>query len=139
MKQACRRSSPRISPGPCGRRSPASTSTWLSCRIPTSIRSRSPSISLIPEPMTSWIPALANGGAIVPIDDYVTKYMNKADLDDYHPLYKSITLYKGKRWGVFDDGDQFALYYRKDIFDDAKLNSAYQAKFGKSLALPTTW
>jgi multiple sugar transport system substrate-binding protein len=87
----------------------------------------------------AWIPALANGGVIVPIDDYVAKYMNQADLDDYHPLYKSITLYKGKRWGVFDDGDQFALYYRKDIFDDPKLKSAYQAKFGKAFAVPTTW
>ena len=87
----------------------------------------------------AWIPALANGGVIVPIDDYVSKYMNQADLDDYHPLYKSITLYKGKRWGVFDDGDQFALYYRKDIFADPKLQSAYQAKFGKALEVPTTW
>ena len=57
----------------------------------------------------AWIPALANGGVILPIDEYVAKYMNKADLDDYHPLYKSITLYKGKRWGVFDDGDQWRV------------------------------
>ena len=84
----------------------------------------------------AWIPALANGGVILPIDDYVAKYMNKADLDDYHPLYKSITLYKGKRWGVFDDGDQWALYYRKDVFDDPKLKAAYQAKFGKPFAVP---
>ena len=41
----------------------------------------------------SWIPALADGGVIQPIDDYVSKYMNPADLDDYHPLYKTITLY----------------------------------------------
>jgi multiple sugar transport system substrate-binding protein len=82
---------------------------------------------------------MANGEVIVPIDDYVAKYMNPADLDDYHPLYKSITMYKGKRWGVFDDGDQFALYYRKDIFADPKLQAAYQAKFGKPLAVPTTW
>src|SRR6266446_4305101 len=87
----------------------------------------------------AWIPALANGGVILPVDDHVAKYMNKADLDDYHPLYKSITLYKGKRWGVFDDGDQLALYYRKDIFDDPKLKSAYQAKFGKPLGVPQTW
>jgi multiple sugar transport system substrate-binding protein len=87
----------------------------------------------------AWIPALANGGVILPIDDYVAKYMNKADLDDYHPLYKSITMYKGKRWGVFDDGDQWALYYRKDVFDDPKLKAAYQAKFGKPFAVPTTW
>jgi multiple sugar transport system substrate-binding protein len=87
----------------------------------------------------AWIPALANGGVILPIDDYVAKYMNKADLDDYHPLYKSITVYKGKRWGLFDDGDQWALYYRTDVFGDPKLRSAYQAKFGKPLAVPTTW
>ena len=87
----------------------------------------------------AWIPALANGGAILPIDDYVEKYMNKADLEDFHPLYKSITIYKGKRWGVFDDGDVLCLYYRKDIFADPKLQSAYQAKFGKQLEVPKTW
>jgi multiple sugar transport system substrate-binding protein len=87
----------------------------------------------------AWIPALANGGAILPIDDYVEKHMNKADLEDFHPLYKSITIYKGKRWGVFDDGDVLCLYYRKDIFADPKLQSAYQAKFGKQLEVPRTW
>ena len=54
---------------------------------------------------------------IAPLDDYVAKYMNKADLDDYHPLYKALPTYKGKIWGFFDDGDMFALYYRKDIFE----------------------
>jgi multiple sugar transport system substrate-binding protein len=87
----------------------------------------------------AWIPGLANGGAIVPIDDYVEKHMNKADLDDYHPLYKNITSYKGKRWGVFDDGDMFCLYYRTDIFGDAKLQDAYQKKFNKTLDVPKTW
>src|SRR5215472_455825 len=87
----------------------------------------------------AWLPSLANGGAIVPIDDYVAKHMSKADLEDYHPLYKSMPTYKGKRWGFFDDGDMFALYYRKDIFADPKLQSAYQAKFGKPLAIPKTW
>ena len=87
----------------------------------------------------AWIPALANGGAIAAIDDYVDKYMNKADLEDYHPLYKDITLYKGKRWGVFDDGDMFALYYRTDIFGDPKLKDAYQKKFSKQLEVPKTW
>jgi multiple sugar transport system substrate-binding protein len=87
----------------------------------------------------AWIPPLADGGVLTPIDDYVSKYMNPADLNDYHPLYKSITLYKGKTWGVFDDGDQWALYYRTDIFGDDKLKSAYKAKFGKDLSVPTTW
>ncbi len=55
---------------------------------------------------------MANGGVILPIDDYVEQYMDKADLEDFHPLYQFLPTYKGKRWGFFDDGDVFALYYR---------------------------
>ncbi len=87
----------------------------------------------------AWIPSLADGGVIAPIDDYVDKYMNKADFEDYHPLFKSIVTYKGKRWGVYDDGDMFALYYRKDLFEDPKLKDAYSKKFGKALDVPKTW
>lgn len=87
----------------------------------------------------AWTPSLADGGVIAPLDDYIAKYMNLADLEDYHPLYKALPTYKGKIWGFFDDGDIFALYYRKDIFEDPKMMEAYQAKFGKALAPPTTW
>ncbi|MBS3651477.1 extracellular solute-binding protein [Pseudaminobacter sp. 19-2017] len=87
----------------------------------------------------AWTPSLADGGVIAPLDDYIAKYMNKADLDDYHPLYKALPTYKGKIWGFFDDGDMFALYYRKDIFEDPKLKEAYQAKFNAELAPPKTW
>jgi multiple sugar transport system substrate-binding protein len=87
----------------------------------------------------AWTPSLADGGVIAPLDDYIAKYMNKADLDDYHPLYKALPTYKGKVWGFFDDGDMFALYYRKDIFEDPKLKEAYQAKFNAALAPPKTW
>jgi multiple sugar transport system substrate-binding protein len=86
-----------------------------------------------------WIPSLADGGVIAPIDDYVAKYMNQADFRDYHPLYQSLPTYKGKRWGFFDDGDQFALYYRADVFGDAKLKAAYKAKYQRDLRVPQTW
>ena len=86
-----------------------------------------------------WTPALADGGVIAPLDDYIAKYMNMADLEDYHPLYKALPTYKGKTWGFFDDGDMFALYYRKDIFEDPKLMEAYQAKFNKKLEVPKSW
>lgn len=87
----------------------------------------------------AWLPSLVDGGVLAPLDDYFAKYMNKADLEDYHPLYKSLPMYKGKTWGFFDDGDMFALYYRKDIFEDPKLKDAYQAKFSKALEPPKTW
>jgi multiple sugar transport system substrate-binding protein len=87
----------------------------------------------------AWTPSMADGGVIVPLDDYIAKYMNMADLEDYHPLYKALPTYKGKIWGFFDDGDMFALYYRKDIFEDPKMMEAYQAKFSAPLGPPKTW
>ncbi len=87
----------------------------------------------------AWTPSLADGGVIAPLDEYIAKFLNKADLDDYHPLYKALPTYKGKVWGFFDDGDMFALYYRKDVFDDPKLKEGYQKKFGKALEVPKTW
>ena len=87
----------------------------------------------------AWTPSLADGGVIAPLDDYIGKYMNKADFEDYHPLFKALPTYKGKIWGFFDDGDMFALYYRKDIFEDPKMKDAYQKKFGKALEVPKTW
>jgi multiple sugar transport system substrate-binding protein len=89
--------------------------------------------------LPAWLPSLADGGVIAPLDDYIARYMNTADLEDYHPLYKALPTYKGKVWGFFDDGDMFALYYRKDIFEDPKMQEAYQAKFGKPLEAPKTW
>ncbi|MGI6851389.1 extracellular solute-binding protein [Mesorhizobium sp. 1B3] len=87
----------------------------------------------------AWTPSLADGGVIAPLDDYIAKHMNMADLEDYHPLYKALPTYKGKIWGFFDDGDMFALYYRKDIFEDPKMMEAYQAKFSRPLGPPKTW
>ncbi|MEZ0167886.1 extracellular solute-binding protein [Microvirga sp. TS319] len=87
----------------------------------------------------AWTPSLADGGVIQPLDELMAKYINQDDLNDYHPLYKALPTYKGKVWGFFDDGDMFALYYRKDIFDDAKLKESYQKKFGKPLQVPKTW
>ena len=108
--------------------------------LPDLYSKASPSTSPARAPTTSstsapaWTPSLADGGVIAPLDDYIAKYMNMADFEDFHPLYKALPTYKGKIWGFFDDGDIFALYYRKDIFEDPKLMEAYQAKFGKALA-----
>jgi multiple sugar transport system substrate-binding protein len=87
----------------------------------------------------AWTPSMADGGVIAPLDDHIAKFMNTSDLDDYHPLFKALPTYKGKIWGFFDDGDMFALYYRKDIFEDPKMMDAYQKKFNKALAVPKTW
>ena len=87
----------------------------------------------------AWVPSMAEGGVIAPIDDLLAKYANAADQADYHPLYRAMTTYKGKTWGFFDDGDVFMLYYRRDVFEDPKLKDAYKAKFNQDFRVPQTW
>jgi multiple sugar transport system substrate-binding protein len=87
----------------------------------------------------AWVPEFADRGIIIPIDDLVAKYKAKATFADLHPLYRLLSKYKGKTWGFFDDGDVWNLYYRTDIFSNAKLRKAYAAKFKRSLTVPRTW
>jgi multiple sugar transport system substrate-binding protein len=87
----------------------------------------------------AWIPDFADRGLIMPVDDLVKKYKVKATFADLHPLYRALSKYKGKTWGFFADGDVWNLYYRKDIFANAKLRKAYKAKFKRSLRVPRTW
>lgn len=86
-----------------------------------------------------WIPDLADRGVIIPIGQYVRKYKAQKSLSDIHPLYRALATYKGQTWGFYDDGDIWMLYYRKDIFGNASLKRAYQAKFKRALRVPRTW
>lgn len=87
----------------------------------------------------AWIPDFADQGVILPIDSLVKKFKAQATVADLHPLYRALGRYKGKTWGFFDDGDVWALYYRKDIFANTKLKAAYKAKFKQDLRVPRTW
>jgi len=87
----------------------------------------------------AWIPEFADRGVIIPIDDMLKKYKAQATLNDLHPLYRLLGKYKGKNWGFFADGDVWSLYYRKDVFGNAKLQKAYKAKFKRDLRVPKTW
>jgi multiple sugar transport system substrate-binding protein len=88
----------------------------------------------------AWVPDYAASGIIIPIDDYVKKYMTKADLDDIEPGHRIGMIYdQGKIWGMPADGDLFILYYRVDLFNDAGNKAQFKAKYGYELAPPKTW
>ena len=87
----------------------------------------------------SWLPDFADRGVIAPLDSYISKYKATSTFNDLHPLYRSLSKRKGKTWGFFDDGDMYILYYRKDIFANAKLKAAYKAKFNQNLRPPLSW
>lgn len=87
----------------------------------------------------AWTGDLADSGVLEPLDGYIDQYMNKADLEDVLPTYRGLTQWKGQTYGLFDDGDVFVMYYRKDWFEDQANKDEFAAQFGHDLVVPTTW
>ena len=92
-------------------------------------------LSIVP----AWFGDFVAQGVCEPLDPFVTQYMNPADLDDYHPLYKDLLRYGGQIYGLFDDGDVIILYYRKDWFEDPANIEEYKTSTGMDLKVPATW
>lgn len=92
-------------------------------------------LSVVP----SWMGDFLSQGMVEPLGAYVAQYMNPADLDDYHPLYKGFMEYGGETYSLFDDGDMILLYHRTDLFEDQANKDAFQAQYGYELAPPTDW
>ena len=88
----------------------------------------------------SWMPDLVRAGALEQLDPFVQKYSYADELQDIAPAYRDNQMkVDGKIYGFPDDGDVMLLYYRKDIFEDPKMQEAFKAKFGYDLAPPTDW
>jgi multiple sugar transport system substrate-binding protein len=61
-------------------------------------------------------------------------------LDDIHPTYRErLMTWNGKWIAVTIDGDLFSGYYRKDLFEDPSMRSAFRSRYDYELAPPDTW
>jgi multiple sugar transport system substrate-binding protein len=88
----------------------------------------------------SWMPDLAQAGALEPLDAYVDKYGYRDELKKIAPTFRDNWMVTGgKTYAFADDGDVLILYYRKDIFSDPVNKAAFKAKHGYDLAPPKTW
>ncbi|MET0482081.1 MAG: extracellular solute-binding protein, partial [Aestuariivirgaceae bacterium] len=88
----------------------------------------------------SWMPDLAQAGALENLDPYVEKYGYNDELQKIAPTYRDNQMkVNDKIYGFPDDGDVFVFYYRKDIFEDPKIKEEFKAKFNRELAVPKTW
>ncbi|HEX2973121.1 MAG TPA: extracellular solute-binding protein, partial [Tepidisphaeraceae bacterium] len=87
----------------------------------------------------AWMPDLLAAGALEPLDEYMAHYMMPSDLDDYLPLYRSIGIWDGHRYGLFDDGDMLLLYYRRDLFEDERNQRAFESQYGRALGDPRSY
>src|SRR5207245_6540624 len=74
----------------------------------------------------AWLPEMVQAEVVMPLDRWVDSVPD-VDLDDFHPLYRTVGLYDGRRYGYCDDGDCLILYYRPTVL----------ASLG--LGVPETW
>lgn len=86
-----------------------------------------------------WLPDFAESGVVEQLDPYMDKYMNKAELEDINARFIPFMKWDDKTWGLYDDGDIFIMYYRKDWFEDKQNQADFKAKFNRDLTPPKTW
>jgi multiple sugar transport system substrate-binding protein len=91
----------------------------------------------------SYIGDFAGNGYLEPLDQYMKKTPDSIwdpKLDEVEPPYREVYCkWAGKTYALPYDGDVLVLYYRKDLFDNPDEKAAFQQKFNRELAPPTTW
>jgi multiple sugar transport system substrate-binding protein len=83
----------------------------------------------------------AEAGLALNLDEYVAKHQPDwaTDYVGGPEQVAMMTQYKGSTYAVSMDGDYQVWGYRIDLFDNAKNQKAFKAKYGYDLAFPTTW
>lgn len=84
-----------------------------------------------------WVPDYAANGLIAPLDSYFSTW--DWGIDGLMPVYQNMGMYAGHRYGVLWDGDVFALYYRKDLFESPTYQTEFKLLYGRDLTVPATW
>ena len=102
--------------------------------IDTAMQKNSFDIAL---PSTFGIPDLAEAGALEDLSRYAEKYENKIG---YSPsLYALGDRYKASFYGYQTDGDVYLMFFHKDCMQNLDEQKRFADKYGKPLALPTSW
>lgn len=80
-------------------------------------------------------------GFIIPIDDYMKdKRFPQWDPTWLPPSLRELHQWDGKWYGVMNDSDGQALYWRNDILTDPEWQKKYKEETGKDMPLPIkTW
>lgn len=82
----------------------------------------------------------AEGGLIQDLQPFINSVASpNLDIDDFIPsLWKSYGIYKGRMVAFPYKPDSQLFFYRKDLFEDPKIQKQYKDRTGKDLAVPTT-
>lgn len=87
----------------------------------------------------TYLPDLAEMGALAQLDDYMKQYGYGEEYKDIASAFKGWGEYNGHVYGFADDGDVYVMLYRKDLIEDPTNQAEFKAKYGYDLAPPKTW
>jgi multiple sugar transport system substrate-binding protein len=89
---------------------------------------------------SQWLGRGSDGGHYVELTDWMKEKIDIASF--YAPAIEGYSEYpKGSQryWAVPCEADAAGFCYRKDLFEDPNEKAAFKAKYGRELAVPTTW
>ncbi len=88
-------------------------------------------------PATFGIPDLAEAGAIIPLDQYSSRY-EPTDFQS-NSLYTIGDYYRGQHYGYQTDGDTYLMFYNKRFLRNPQLSKSFADKHGYEADIPRTW
>jgi len=72
---------------------------------------------------------------LLPLDEWIAP----GELDDFSPQMLDHARIAGKLYGIPRNIDVKLLYYRTDLFSNARDRKAYRSRFDRDLRVPETW
>ncbi|KNC18520.1 hypothetical protein AC792_11690 [Arthrobacter sp. RIT-PI-e] len=69
------------------------------------------------------VPEIASAGSIEPLDDFVTEYSEKYDLDALDEGMRSALSYDGQLYALPMQAQMYIMAYREDVFEDLGLEA----------------
>ena len=89
---------------------------------------------------SQWTGQGATAGYYVELTDFLkSNGLDKTVTPATLQYYGEYPAGSGKYWGFPTEGDADGWAYRKDLFEDPANMTAFKAKYGYDLAVPTTW
>ncbi|MBT9176942.1 MAG: Lactose-binding protein [Firmicutes bacterium] len=84
-----------------------------------------------------WMDEFASAGFLEPLDERIAQTPDY-DFDDFVGPLRDIGVVQDKIYGVPFYNYALALIVRQDLFDNPDVQAAYEERYGKPLAVPTT-
>jgi multiple sugar transport system substrate-binding protein len=89
---------------------------------------------------SQWIGRGATKGLYLELTDWLPTVTDLSKIHERAARYLCVYPEGSNRWYAAPcETDAIGLAYRKDWFEDPKEQAAFQAKYGRALAVPTTW